>query len=206
MTHTYSRNFSEAVLDIYNSPNITLDSVSLYNNRGTGRLNEALRGNSGGMAIGFNMLPAEYAQSTLTISNCHFAENQANGYLSPEAAVGSQVYIGRGGGVAVYMNESRSSIYIEVTDSIFENNYAALYGGGLYFITTGYESVQHIIHVERCLFSENVADTGAAGISLNYVGRGVRERPNSMIVRDCSFRNNVGDAGGAFNGFIGEYV
>lgn len=200
------RNFSEAVLDIYNCKSVHLESVSLSDNSGEGRLLEPVRGNSGGVAIGYNMLPMDYIQSTLTMSNCHFLRNQARGFISAEVAVASQLYRGRGGGVAVYMNESYTAIHINITDCVFEGNYANVWGGGFYLITNSYPSVQHIIRVERSRFFENRANFGTGGISFSFLRGGDESRPHTAVLSDCSFEGNMGASGAAFYGFIGEFV
>lgn len=198
-------NFSEAVLDIFNCETVFLDFISLYDNTGTAKLQEPLRGNGGGVAIGYNMLPLEYTQVSLTLSNSEFLRNEANGFLTPEAAVATQVYRGRGGGVAVFMNESQADIHINISDCVFESNIANIYGGGLYMISTSYTTSQHTIRIERCRFTKNRARLfGSGGLSVSFLNAGDKGCPHTAVLSDCSFEGNSGAAGGAFYGFIGK--
>ena len=93
-------------MDIYNCQNVSLNRIILQDNAGNGRLLESVRGNSGAVAIGYNALPVEFINPTLTVLNSKFSRNRALGFLSPERAVTGQVFLGRGGGLALYMNES----------------------------------------------------------------------------------------------------
>ena len=199
------RNFSEAVLDIYNCAFTQIDSVYLCDNHGTDRLREPYRGNSGGIAIGYNLLPGENDRSITTITNSVFVRNEARGFITPERAVTSEAYRGRGGGIGIYLNETYTDIVINVTDCIFEHNKAAVYGGAFYFVSSSYPTVQHIINLERCHFSDNDAPLGSGAISLSYFGTANESRQHSFVVKDTNFTRNFGEAGGAFYGYIGEY-
>ena len=182
---------------------MVIDEVALHNNSGVGRLRESVRGNSGGVAIGYNMLPAEYANTTLTVSDSIFMGNRAMGVLSSENAVTAQVYVGRGGGMALYMNESQQDIHAEITNCVFESNTAELFGGGLFILTTSYESSQHVVNVQRTRFLGNVGMTGGAGIQLSFLNSGDVSRPHSFTLSDCTFERNRGKSGGGMNTFIG---
>lgn len=195
------RNFSEAVLDIYNCENVSLDHICLFNNFGQGLVRESVRGNTGGIAIGYNMLPPQFANPTLTISHCKFIGNEARGFLSSEEAVMDQVFQGRGGGVGLYMNESQHDIDIEITDCIFENNMAKQFGGGMFILTNSYETVQHTSRVERCQFVNNIGFSGGAGVQMSFLGSGDTNRPHIFTFRDVIVRGNRGRTGGGISVF-----
>lgn len=180
-----------------------LDQITVHNNSGNGRFLETVRGNSGGVAIGYNRLPTEYTDPTLTISNSNFTMNRAFGFLAPERAVTAKVYIGRGGGMALFINESYQDIHAEITNCVFENNKARLFGGGLYILTTSYVSVQHVISVQRTRFSGNVAMFGGGGIQQSFLSGGDVNRPHSFTLSDCTFEGNRGQSGGGAYIFIG---
>ena len=201
--HYFYRNFREAVLDIYNCQNVTLGHITLLNNSGNGRLLESVRGNSGGLAIGYNMLPKNFLNPILTVSNSIFRNNRALGFLSPERAVTGQVFLGRGGGMALYMNESFQDIHIEITGCTFEDNEARLFGGGLFILTNSYKSVQHVVNVQSSQFSRNVGRSGGAGIQLSFLSSGNVNRPHSFTFSDCAFTGNRGQSGGGIYIFIG---
>ena len=199
------RNFSEAVLDIYNCHNVTLDHISLHNNSGNGRLQESVRGNSGGVAFGYNMLPIQYINPSLTVSNSIFMNNRALRFLAPEEAETNKVFFGRGGGMALYMNESNQDIHVEITDCIYKGNFARLFGGGIYFVSNSYETTQHVVEINRCQFSDNVGRSGGAGVQVFFLSSGDVMRPHSFILRDCSFERNIGESGGGMYASVGMF-
>ncbi len=126
------------------------------------------------------------------------------GDLSPERAVSGQLYIGRGGGLGVYMNESRHELRIRVEDCHFEGNSARLYGGGMYLISTSYETVQHIVEVMNTQFIGNVGMEGGAGMQLSLLSSGNSSNPNHFILTDCLFRGNRGSSGGGVYIFLSK--
>lgn len=192
-------------MDIYNCQNVTLDHISLQNNSGNGRLLESDRGNSGGVAIGYNMLPIQYTNPSLTVSNSIFMNNRALGFLAPEKAVTRQVFLGRGGAMALYMNESNQDIHVEITDCIFKGNFARLFGGGIYFLSYSYKTVQHVVKINRCQFSDNMGRSGGAGIQLSFLSSGDVMRPHSIVLSDCTFERNTGQSGGGIYAFVGMF-
>ena len=194
--------FKEAVLDIFNCQNVTLDSITCKNNTGNGRLEEPVRGNTGGIGIGYNMLPADYSDPSLTLSNSVFSGNQAIGFLNPEIAVTGLLFQGRGGGVGIYMNESVHHLWIVISDCLFEGNLARLFGGGLFMLTTSYTTVQHQVWIQRCQFIGNMATSGGGGMQLAFLGDGDEERPNRYIFTDCLFERNQGASGGGIYIFV----
>ncbi len=200
-----NRYFKEAVLDVYNCQNVTLNFLTLRNNSGNGRLHESARGNTGGIGIGYNMLPAVFTNPTLTLSNSNFIGNQAMGFLTPEQAVRDLVYIGRGGGVGLFMNESMHSLWIVITDCLFEENVARLFGGGMFLLTTGYVEVQHQVTIERCRFIKNLANSGGGGMQLALLQTGDMEQPHSFVYTDCLFEMNRGGTGGGIYIFVSKW-
>jgi hypothetical protein len=203
-TFVLCRNFSEAVLDIFNCQNVVLDNVSFQNNSGNGRLLEAVRGNSGSVAFGYNRLPSAVGRPTLSLLNCVFLMNRAMGFLPSESAVAEQVFLGRGGGMAVYINESDQAIQVEIGDCVFENNTARLFGGGLFILINSYETVQHIIRIWNSRFSGNIGASGGGGIQMSFLGSGnVDQSQTSFTISDCVFERNQGQSGGGMNIFIG---
>lgn len=181
---------------------MVLDSVALQNNSGNGRLIESLRGNSGGVAIGYNRLPMEFVNTSLLVTNSTFRWNQALGYLSSERAVSEQSFVGRGGGIALYINESYQEINVEIADCVFENNFARLFGGGIYVVLFSYQSSQQEVTLLGNHFSQNTGLVGGGGIIVTVFSIGNISRPNSFIFKDCTFDRNVGESGGGMDLFI----
>ena len=179
-----------------------LDYLTVQNNTGNGRLIEPLRGNTGGIGIGYNMLPADYFNPTLILSNSIFIGNQASGFLTSEEAVTDQVYLGRGGGVGLFMNESVHNLQINISDCLFENNTARLFGGGLFMLTNSYTTLQHVVWIQRCGFIGNIGIRGGAGVQLTYLESGNGVMPHTFVFSDCLFERNQGSSGGGIYIFL----
>lgn len=198
------RYFTEAVLDIYNCQNVTIADVAVQNNSGTGRLIESFRGNSGGIAIGYNTLPDDYFNPTVHISNSVFQNNRANGFRTPNRAVAANVYLGRGGGLGVFLNESLHNLTLTISDCVFENNSVRLFGGGLFIVTQSHPDNQLNMLVEQSIFRGNNASYGGAGVQLSYLNSGSNRNPHTVSFRQCAFVNNRGSAGGGIYIFVGQ--
>ena len=194
----------EAVLDVYNCQNVILNFLTLHNNSGNGRLLKSARGNTGGIGIGYSILPADYTNPTLTLSNSNFIGNRAMGFLTSERAVKELVYLGRGGGVGLFMNESMHSLWIVIADCLFEGNVARLFGGGMFLLSTGYVEVQHQVMIERCRFIKNLGNSGGGGMQLSLLQTGDMERPHTIVYTDCLFEMNRGVTGGGIYIFLSK--
>jgi len=97
--------------------------------------------------------------SGVIIENCTFTGNHA---------------VSNGG--AIYDNEISSSRYLNITNSIFNNNRAGN-GGAVYS--------QNLLSIMNCNFTSNRADSGnVAGIYST----------NTKLIRDSNFTNNIGTA------------
>ena len=198
------RYFTEAVLDVYNCQRVAITHVVVQNNSGTGRLIESFRGNSGGIAIGYNILPNDYFNPMVQISNCVFQSNQANGFRTPNRAVAANVYLGRGGGLGVFLNESLHNLSLTISDCLFENNAVRLFGGGLFILTQSHPNNQLSMLVERSTFRSNNASYGGAGVQLSYLNSGSNDSPHTVVFRHCDFVNNRGSAGCGIYIFVGQ--
>lgn len=199
--------FSNAVLDIFNCQNVTISNITVQNNTGNGLLLESFRGNTGGVAIGYNILPDDFRNPTLHISHSTFRDNQANGFRSPNRAVAANVYLGRAGGLGLFLNESLHNISIHIFDCVFESNFARLFGGGLFILTQSHIHNQLVkFHVEESRFIGNQANFGGAGIQLSYLNSGSNERPHTAVFRRCEFINNRGPSGSGIYIFVGKWT
>ena len=198
------RYFTEAVLDVFNCQNVTITNTIVQDNSGTGRLIKTYRGNSGGIAIGFNTLPENYLNPTIHISNTIFQNNQANGFRTPNRAVAAGVYLGRGGGLGLFLNESMQNLTITISDCVFENNSVRLFGAGLFILTQSYLYNQINIFVERCRFGQNSANFGGGGVQLSYLHSGNNSRPHTVIFSHCTFVDNRAPSGSGIYIFVGE--
>ena len=165
---------------------------------------EAFRGNTGGVAIGYNNLPTDYTEPKIIVSNSVFKNNSALGFLNPERAVSRQVFLGRGGGLGIFMNETTQNLDINIHECMFEGNEARLFGGGIFILTFSYTTVQHSILIERTRLISNTGGFGGAGVQLSYLSSGNIDYPHRVVFRECDFMRNMGQSGGGIYIFVGE--
>jgi len=198
----HSRTFSEAVIDIFNSADVVLESCVFFNNTGTGLSRTSYRGNAGAVAIGFNYLdlyPQQEGPQVL-ISFCNFTKNSATGksfFRSTDQVFTSQIFSGRGGGLGIYINDTRYNFTSRIYDSVFVDNYARSYGGGLFMVNFGGDgTTQNMFLVRRCVFEGNQGDVGAGGLLMTFNSKGLDGAPHTNIISDCSFSENSGRFGG----------
>lgn len=201
-----SRYFTEAVLDVYNCKNVNITDTIVQDNSGTGRLLESFRGNSGGIAIGYKSLPNDYSNPVISISNSVFRNNQARGFRTPNRAVAASIYLGRGGGLGLFLNENVHNLTFTISGCVFENNTARLFGGGLFILTLSHLSNQLNIVVERSSFRWNNASYGGGGVQLSYLRSGTNSRPHTVAFTECEFVDNRSPSGSGIYIFVGECI
>lgn len=158
------------------------------------------------MAIGYNTLPDDYFDPTVRISNCTFQNNQANGFRTPNRAVAANVYLGRGGGIGLFLNESLHNLTLTISDCLFQGNTARLFGGGLFILTQSHRNNQMNILVERSSFIGNNVSYGGAGVQLSYLNSGENSRPHTVVFRECNFVHNRGPSGSGIYIFVGKHL
>ncbi len=203
------RMFSEAVLDIYNTPRITLLGCVFFNNSGTGISRNSFRGNTGAVSIGFNNVELDQqadGQPQVFVSNCNFTRNRATAesfFRSTNSAFFSRIFTGRGGGLGLFVNESLHYINALISDNHFQDNYARSFGGGLYMVIFG-ANTQNMFLVRRNTFVDNTALLGAGGLLMTFFSVGVRGTPHTTIISDCTFSGNMGESGGAVLTYIAD--
>ena len=178
----------------------------MEHNRGTGLVLEAFRGNTGGVAIGYNNLPLEYIDPSMRVSNSVFVNNSALGFLVPERALSVLSFPGRGGGLGIFINENRHNLSIEISGCVFERNFAQLFGGGVFLFIFSPANDRHFAMIENCEVISNTALLGGGGIQLTYplALTGRSDSPNTIQVKDCNFIRNRGASGGGLHLTTGE--
>ena len=194
-------NFSEAVLDIYNSVHVTITNSNFSNNSGSGNVLLPFRGNTGAVAIGYNKEKSiSITNQTILVQNCLFTNNQAKvsiqSFLTSSNIVNRGIFTGRGGGVGLLINESFHNVTALITDCRFVNNFASSFGGGVYVMFNG-TSTQHKVTVDNCQFINNTGTLGAGGITFAYLTNGELNYPITAIIRNSYFFGNQGEVGGA---------
>jgi len=195
-------NFREAVLDIYNSAHVTIINSNFSDNSGTGNVFLPFRGNTGAVAIGHNNKnqPASIINPTILVENCSFTNNQANAtgrFIRTSSDIVAQgILTGRGGALAILLNESFHNVTAYINNCQFVNNYASSFGGGVYVVFDG-KGTQHKVTVDNCQFVNNTGVLGAGGVIISYITNGELNFPITAIIRNCYFFGNFGETGGA---------
>ena len=178
---------------MYNCHHTLLSGITLEHNRGSGILAVSYRGNTGGVAFGYNNLPSHFNSPSLHMSDSTFRNNSATAdsvFLTSSQAFARHVFTGRGGALAVFCNESRASLKVTLTDCIFEGNSARSFGGAVYLLPGGGASTHHSVLLQRCQFDSNQAGICGGGVQVTYPTTGPKSDPHFVTVIDCNTTNN----------------
>ena len=187
------RYFTEAVLDVFNCHHTLLTSVTLEHNKGSGISAISYRGNTGGVSFGYNNLPPQFDTPSVYVSDSIFFNNTAAAdsvFLTSSQAFTRRIFTGRGGALAVFANESRSSLNISLVDCLFEGNSARSFGGAVYFLPGGGAKTHHNVLLQHCSFVSNQAGICGGGIQVTYPTVGPKYDPHLVTVIDCNVTNN----------------
>lgn len=206
------RSFSEAVLDVFNCHSVLLDHVVVEGNTGTGSSLQSFRGNTGGVALGFQNYPLNMESPNIRIEHCTFVNNSAvatSSFLTSEKALSRRIFTGRGGSLGIFINEHVKNVSIKISDTDIIGSYARSYGGGVFIIINGY-STQHVIVFERMTIASNYGQLAASGVFLGFLSAtDTITAPHTVIFTDCNFENNTGLSGGGIyiiTSFIGKTI
>ncbi len=194
------RYFTEAVLDVFNSQEVFLYKLHIEHNQGTGIVHASYRGNTGGVAIGMNAALANFSASpTVEIKSCIFINNSAlatANFNTIDQTSFRQVFTGRGGALGVFVNESFYNISVRVSDCEFQHNFARSFGGGIYVLLNGV-TAQHKFKFDGTSISSNAAQLhGGGGVQFSFLSNGIRGSPHMANFTDCTFEDNMAEAGG----------
>ena len=156
------------------------------------------RGDSGGISAAFNSsIHDDIIAPYLKVVNCTFQQNKAY-YPFNDTEVYRPIfnnsYAGRGGGMALLMNEERYNVTVLVENCIFAENNANYSGGGL-FVTLSGNNTYHTITVSNCLFDGNSAEVGGGTHMVFENGF----TTSLFMVTDCRYENNEAEYGGAIS-------
>jgi hypothetical protein len=192
------RMFAEAALDIFNCHHILFNHSLLQDNSGTGIVNASYRGNTGGVSFGYNTLPVNFSSPSLLVTDCVFRNNSAratSAFRTSSQAFFAQIFTGRGGSLALFVNESRYDLDVTIRNCTFTGNTARSFGGGVYLLLGGF-GTSHRVVVKRARVISNVAQLGGGGFQASFFNNGPEDAPLMMRFDDCLFENNSGIAGG----------
>ena len=180
------------MFDIHNCINVTISDCYFLNNYGTGIILEPYRGNSGALAITYNYMDTSLNDPIIIVSDCMFINNSAINHSTSNQVFSTKIFTGRGGAMAILVNESNFTVTVRVINSNYTNNYASL-GGGLYMFLSGY--ALHNASVENCAYHSNMANLGGGGI-VSAGTRGLVSMQRTISYTDCHFESNLALVGG----------
>ena len=170
---------------------VTIDNCTFDNNTAVEPVNPT-RIDGGGLFL--------FAVSDVTIRDCTFSNNTATKrgggvQVSAQDAAGAfaiienttftgnrvtDTDIGEGGGLYLSLTDAT------VTNSVFDSNYAGLYGGGLYVFT----SSPHSATISTCAFTDNSSANSGGGL---FTSGGSQL---DMVVTAATFDSNQSQLGG----------
>ena len=199
------RYFKEAAFDIHNCESVSIVNSYFHENKGTGIIKEPFRGNTGAVAITYSDIDYNYGNIKIKVINTSFINNSAltnnRTFRSTSDAFYNGILTGRAGGLGVFVNKRDHNVIISIDRCQFINNYARIYGGGLYFVYHGLNS-QHIGIVTNTTFIGNSGGLGAGGFASSVLSKGLQEGPHIVQFKDCYFESNQGDAGGGMYFYV----
>jgi len=213
----YSRNHEHGALNIFNSPNVIVKHCTFNNNTSTGYFTrKPFQGNSGGLSIGYNMHMglASLDGVDVLVTDCTFTNNQANPpdelFVSTTNLIESSIFSGRGGGLSLPVNASYP-INIVVNNSLFINNFAKNYGGGLYCFIGGTVGNQTYMFGNNS-FINNKAAIGSGAMNFGNFGNIAPFSTLHSTIYNCKFQSNNAKKGGSshifpsYYGFEGNFI
>lgn len=163
------------------------------------------------MSIAYYTNPSDVNTTTIThrpvihIAGCTFWNNSAflpqqNSSQQINLALNNNYFVGRGGGLGIFIQESVKNVTTIVQNCTFVENFASSFGGGAYFYISGAES-HHNFSVEDCNFTRNSADKGSfgGGIQVAMLIRNLQSPPCNLEFVRCLFDLNEADYGGGLS-------
>lgn len=173
----------------------------------------ALYPGGGGLYIEFtNCTPGHFGSchhdgfvsSSYIIKNCWFMNNNASllsiSDTSYTLSKGSFQGMGKGGGMAIFINGKNENCSIKVINCTFFNN-SAVFGGGL-FVQFRDRPSNNFVSVENCNFTKNKAYIyGGGGVCGGFIiskVNSINTVNNTMVFTSCVLERNLarGNGGG----------
>ena len=189
-------NFTASPLDIFNCWHVNITN-SIFASSNVAVAGEMYRSDSGGISIAYKSVTTNSLDSPpyLRVANCTFKQNTA--YLPYHEAkvhylVTNYTYTGRGGGMAIVINEDYYNITVSTDGCTFVDNTAGYSGGALYVNLRG-KNTHHVITVSNCLFEGNSAVIGGGTHVIFATGYSATQ----FTAIGCTYRNNQANYGGA---------
>ena len=191
---------------MYNCVTTEIVNCSIVDNHATSVTQDSqYRGNAGGVAIGFHgVLPTNQTKPSVLVAGSTFKGNTAHpeNQVTSSTLVQMRVFVGRGGGLALYMGED-DPVIVTVIGCTFINNSAIARGGGVYIFLDGKLSGHTFLMADSLLEGNIASETSTRGsVKSEGDGGGIaitvtftpldKRFPNSVVITNCTFRHNQG--------------
>ena len=186
-------------MNIFNSPNVIVHNCTFYNNTSDKFTRQPYKGNAGGLSIGYNLLFATISLDiiNITVYSCNFTNNHA-GSLAYELPLNG-IFTGRGGGLSLVVNVT-GMVICTVNNSIFVNNFADRFGGGVYISASERSTLEQFYFFANNNFTSNAASNGAGGVFFANVVFPSISFSQTLVLYNSTFTENKAEqiGGGIF--------
>jgi len=199
----FYRNHKHGALNIFNSENVTVKSCTFTDNNNTAYFNtQPFQGHGGGMSISYNVRLAQLNSANVVVSDCKFVNNRADPpddlfSTTTDLIGGVAILGGRGGGLAMPISAT-FPLNVVINNSVFINNFAKNYGGGLYCFLSGTNSNQTYM-IANNTFIRNKALIGSGGINFGNFAGTAPSTTLYVTIHGCTFESNRANYGGCLN-------
>ena len=211
------RDHEHGALNIFNSPNVTVKYCTFRNNTSSSYFTrKPFQGNSGGLSIAYNMqLATRLSGVNVLVTDCSFINNSADPpshlFFSTTSLIEREIFSGRGGGMAMPINVE-CEVNVVINNSVFINNFAGNYGGGLYCFISGTAVGNQTYMFGNNKFVDNEAMIGSGALNFGNFGNTAPFSELHSTMYNCTFEKNRAQTGGclhmfpSYPGFKGNYI
>eukprot|EP00731_Ephydatia_muelleri_P037883 Em0589g2a len=192
-------------LDVYNCLTTEIVDCSFEDNYATSVIQDSqYRGNAGGVAIGIHgvVRGTNQTKPSVLVAGSSFARNiaQPDNQVTSSTLIQRRVFVGRGGGLAVYVEED-APVIITINGCTFRNNSATTRGGGVFLFLDGTRSGHMFLLANSVLEGNSVtaSNGGGGGVVVTLFIPLDKRFPNNVLISNCTLlRNQAHYGGGAY--------
>lgn len=136
---------------------------------------------------------SQNASVSITVDRCSFVGNKANTNSPSDTRPELLKANGHGGAVLIRLAGITKGV-INITNSLFHSNEAEIDGGGIFFSLSENFSSNSVYLYNNTFINNTVLKSSGGAISWVVFSYSF---DNSLVVENCNFINNSGNAGGA---------
>ena len=185
-------------LDVYNCLTTEIVDCSFEDNYATSVIQDSqYRGNAGGVAIGIHgvVRGTNQTKPSVLVAGSTFARNiaQPDNQVTSSTLIQRRVFVGRGGGLAVYVEED-APVIITINGCTFSNNSATTRGGGVFLFLDGTRSGHMFLLANSVLEGNSVtaSNGGGGGVVVTLFIPLDKRFPNNVLISNCTLLRNQG--------------